>query len=201
MTNITEIVIIPSAGNEGGGAFNMGHSSGNMAEVSLVDRYVASIVDELADGGLRHRVVNTRRAPGTALDRRFDSIFDYSLPIVCAVGWNKATKIKQHYNATTIYGHESLPKKLMVELAEVIGHWGSLYVHGHKTATPIVHEAKGIRIEPFCINGPNAIEYAAKMDKLGRDIGRFLVDFCRARRDAAVFSINNQAPSPRRVSS
>lgn len=165
-----------------------------MIEVDLIDKYVSCLTDELADGGIRHRVVNTRKAPGTHLDDRFHNIFDYSLPIVCAIGFNDAKKIKQHYNTSFVIGNKEMPRRFMDELSDVVGHWGSLYVHGHKTASPQVHDAPGIRIEPFLINGPGAHDYAQKLSLLGRDIGRYVTDFLRSRDHAAVFSINRQAP-------
>jgi hypothetical protein len=165
-----------------------------MAEVDLIDRYVACIADELTDGGIRHRVVNTRKAPGTHPDDRFHNVFDYCLPITCAIGFNDAKKIKQHYNTSFVLGNEEMPRRFMDELSEVVGHWGSLYVHGHKTASPQVQKDLGIRIEPFLINGPSATEYAQRLTQLGRDIGRYLSDFLRSRGDAAVFSVNRQAP-------
>lgn len=186
---------MPSAGYAGAAdKYIRGYSHGNICEVDIVDRYVASLVDELNEGGIRHRVVNTRKAPGTALEARFSGYLDWQLPIECAVGINESKKIKQQYNSSFVYGNANVPRIFLDELSDVVGHWGALYVHGHKTAAPRGQPQYGIRIEPFIINGPSAEEYARRLDKLGRDIGRFLVDFLRSRGAHAVFSISKNAP-------
>ncbi len=191
--NLHEFRLIPSAGHYGPGVFDRGGEHKNLAEVDLVDRYVLPLKDELEQEGIRFSISPTRKAPGISLEDR-TNLLEHIMPITCAMGFSRATKIKPSYNISTIYYGEDAPKRLYTLLSEVVGHWGALYVHGHKTAGA-QPGGRGIRIEPFMINGPNVQEYARRLDRLGRDIGRAISDYCR-QVGAGAFIAMTRGPAP-----
>lgn len=179
MSRIHEIVIIPAAGHGGPGVYSRGRTVDALAEVDLVDHYVRSLVDELDQSSIRYRVVQTRKAPGTPELLRFDGSDVSILPLVCSVGWDSSVNKLSAFNGSMVRFGLDMPGVLASGLVDTLAHWGSLYVHGHRRSTPLGTEGvRGIVLEPFRINGPNAMIYAAKLDKLGRDIGRFLADYC-----------------------
>lgn len=177
MNRIHEIVIIPSAGHQGAG-YSRGHTADALAEVDIVDQYVRSLVDELENAAIRHRVVATRKAPGTSPENWFQNC-EHSLPVLCTVGWDKSVNKSSTQNVSAVRFGPEVSAILASGLVDTMAHWGSLYVHGHRRATPVQDEkARGIVVEPFRLNGPGAKEYAARLDKLGRDLGRFIADYC-----------------------
>ncbi len=179
---IHELLIIPSAGHAGPGVYSRGRTVDAMAEVDLVDQYVRSMVDELETAGIRYRLVATRRAPGTPEKDRFREALEHVLPIVCSIGWDKSVHQTAASNTSTARFGMNIPTGLASDIVEAMAHWGSLYVHGHKRATPVQGaDVRGLVLEPFKINGPNAVQYAARMDALGRDLGRFFADYCTGR--------------------
>ena len=179
MSRIHEILIIPAAGHGGPGVYSRGATIDTLAEVDIVDQYVRSLVDELDQSSIRHRVVPTRRAPGTPENSRFDLVQDHILPIVCSVGWDPSKNKLSSANISTVRFGLDMPHAFAAGLVDAMAHWGSLYVHGHRRSTPLGAEGvRGIVLEPFRINGPSALQYAAKLDKLGRDLGRYIADYC-----------------------
>ncbi len=180
MQRIHEIVLIPSAGHLGPGVYTRGHTVRAMAEVDLVDQYVRSLVDELDQSSIRYSIVPTRKAPGVEPGRRYDGTAEVnSLPILCTVGWDKSVHKSGGTNISAIRCSPKVGSSLASGLVETMAHWGALYVHGHRRSNPTVDDTvAGIVLEPFRINGPDAEQYAAKLDKLGRDLGRFIADYC-----------------------
>ena len=195
--NLHQFHIVPAGGHFGPGQFERGHEHRNLVEIDIIDRYVLSLRDELEMERIRHSLAPTRKPPGVSAKERLNTL-PHIMPVVCAIGLSKAVKIKPAHNFSTIYFGPDVPKRLYTLLSESVGHWGSLYVHGHKTAAPMACE-RGLRIEPFMINGPSAIEYAARLDRLGRDIGRAIADFCRQSESGAVFAMNKAPPQKGRV--
>lgn len=164
----------------GPGLYTRGHSVDAMAEVELVDQYVRSLVDELDQSSIRYRVVPTRRQPGVPPEHRYDGIDEsHALPILCSIGWDKSVNKSAATNASSVRFHGSVPSALAFGLVDAMAHWGALYAHGHRRSTPVQDDnARGIILEPFRINGPDAALYAARLDRLGRDLGRFIADYC-----------------------
>lgn len=182
LSRIHEILIIPAAGHGGPGCYSRGHTVDAYAEVDLVDHYVRSLIDELDQSSIRHRLVPTRRAPGTSDEDRYDMAGVNVLPVVCAIGWDASINKVAAANTSTVRFSPDIPTTLASGLVDAMAHWGALYVHGHKRSTPVQSATvRGLILEPFKINGPNANQYAARLDALGRDIGRFLADYCVGR--------------------
>lgn len=190
---IHEFILIPGAGHAGSGVYDRGHVTDALAEVDLVDRVVQTIIEELDNSLVRYRLVNTRKAPGTPLSERYSLVFPHCLPIAFKIGMD-AKKVRAMSNVSMVWAHTSVPNKLASEIADVMRHWGSLYVHGHRTANIGEQEDQGITLSPFQINGRHAEEYARHLPKLGRDLGRMLVDFCRARQDDAAVKFTSNPP-------
>lgn len=196
---IHEIILIPGAGHAGTGVYDRGHVSDVYAEVDLVDNYARTMMEELDNSLIRYRVVNTRKAPGTPHSQRFDMAFPHCLPVSLNVGWIDSKKVRALHNVSTIAAHKDAPPRLVAELADALRHWGGLYVHGHRCAEPVAQEEPGISLAPFQINGPKASDYAQRLDKLGRDLGRVFVDFCRGRQDDAAIPFVSGALAKNRV--
>lgn len=206
---IHEIILIPGAGHIGTGSYERGRVHGNLAEVDLVAQYVNALAEELDNSRVRHRIMPTRKAPGLSHPEIAKMLAEASPNVVvlhCSIGWNDAKKTKAAHNISHLTFGEGA-QTLAPELGHVIGHWGSLYVHGHKTGLPYadasdtdpllrIPQTWGLRIEPFQINGPKAADYAQWLPKLGRDIGRFIAEWCLARKDGAVL-IPSASPDPR----
>ncbi len=186
---IHEIILIPGAGHSGHGLYERGHIVEAYAEVDLVDVYARTIREELDNSLIRYRVVNTRKAPGTPLGARHNDVFPHCLPLDLTVGWNEG-KVKPLHNHSAISAHPNAPARLVAQLAETLRHWGGLYVHGHRCLEPTEKKTAGITLAPFVINGRHADGYAKHLDKLGRDLGRVIVDFLRSRSDDAAIKFN-----------
>ncbi len=187
---IHEIILIPGAGHSGHGVYERGHQVAAYAEVDLVDVYARTIREELDNSLIRYRVVNTRKAPGTPLTERHAAALPHCLPLDLRIGWSDA-KTPAVHNLSTISAHSTAPAALVEQLADALRHWGGLYVHGHRCAEPVEQQAAGITVAPFQVNGRNASAYAEHLDKLGRDLGRVIVDFCRGRADDAAIKFNS----------
>lgn len=206
--NLHEFCLIPSAGHMGNGTYWRGAEDKNLTELDLVDRYLLPLKDELDQCGIRFSVAPTRSAPGMTEEERYN-VFDHVMPVMCAIGSYQTVKsnakkgqtvrIRPAHNSSAVYYGAEVPRKLYELVSEAVGHWGGLYVHGHKTAAPIEHLGRGLILEPFIIDGPSAIEYAAKLDRLGRDIGRAIADYCRQNSAGAAFSVNKSPPKKARA--
>ncbi len=179
MNRIHEILIIPAAGHGGPGVYSRGATIDAMAEADLVDQYVRSLADELDQSSIRYRIANTRKAPGTPEGERCGVPGLNVLPVVCAIGWNQAKNATALFNSSLVKFAPDVSSVLASGLVQTMAHWGALYVHGHKCSAPVQADSlRGLVLEPFKLNGPNASLYAARLDALGRDIGRFLADYC-----------------------
>ncbi len=175
---IHEIIIVPAAGHAGQGTYSRGHTLKTLAEVDIVDGYLKRLLDELDISSVRHRVMPTRRAPGVPETERYTLKNDHALHLTCAVGWDTSKSQRCETNISMVSFGPDVPQKLAAGLVEVLGQWGSLYVHGHRRANAYQTDVPGLRVEPFRLNGPHAMQYASKLDQLGRDIGRFIADWC-----------------------
>lgn len=184
---ISEIVIVPGAGHLGPGTYSRGHALGMYAEVDLVDTYVQALVDELDGNRVRHRVLDTRTGPGVPADVHLTAVYPGSLVLVCGCGWNAAKKVKAAHNASAVTSTKAAAP-LARDLAAVLGHWGGLYVFGHRTENAAVasdpffpQDGFGIRLEPLQVNGPSVGDYGRWLGNLGRDIGRHLAEWLEGR--------------------
>lgn len=194
MKRIHEIIIIPGAGHFAPGVFDRGHVTERYCEYELVHKYAATLIDELDNSKIRHRVVNTKKAPGTSAENRFNLVTENSLAIELKIGWNEK-KAKEVDNISRLFYGPTVPHKLAAGLADVMGHWGLLYVYGHKRGNPLATKHPGIVIEPFLLNGANADEYAKRIDKLGHDLASFLSEYLKSRSDNALQTGLHQAPT------
>lgn len=196
---IHEVLLVPGAGStDSEGRYTRGVSIPAIAEVDVVDRYVAAIVDELDNAGIRYRVMPTRGCPGVREDARHAGILANTLVLHCKVGWVESKKIRMTYNTSMVH-YNALASDLGEMLSEVMREWGGLYLYGHRSAKSgtehpdqllRIRGAPAARLEPFLLNGPNAIEYCAKLTNLGRDIGRALCTYLERRKMAQAASIN-----------
>ncbi len=187
---IHELLIIPGAGHAGINSYDRGRITDNYAEVDLVDRYVETMIEELDQSLIRYRVVNTRKAPGTPLKERLKESHPHCLPVFCSVGWNDSKKIRAINNVSVVTSAPQVPIKITAGIADILGHWGRLYVHGHKASPAVDPDIEGVRIEPFQLNGRHAAEYITHLGKLGRDVGRFLADYCRSKQEGAAIQFS-----------
>jgi hypothetical protein len=193
---IHEVIIIPGAGHVGNGTYDRGRVMGSYAEVDLVDRYVATLIEELDNSSIRHRIAPTRKAPGLSLLQYAQQIPSHSLVLHCTIGWNDSKTVKSPTNISCVSRNERADY-VARGLSDVIGHWGALYAHGHRTGKPIPDnddvlmriETPVMRLEPFQVNGAAVNEYAKWAPKLGRDIGRFVADYCQAKEHNASIRI------------
>lgn len=157
--------------------------------MDVVDRYVSYITDTLDEWGVRFRVLPTRTAPGIPEADRVKHVGINSMVVVCAVGGitNHATT-----NITRTFYGGAWSRSLADDLGDVIAHWGSLYAFGHRTSNPVMTDEKilwaddclGVRLEPFCLDGPAVHDYLAQLPALGRDIGRTLVEWTKGKNQA-----------------
>jgi len=183
-------VIVPSrgwAGDDGG--YCRGNDIGWTSEADLVDLYVSYLADILDQEGIRHSILGTRKAPGIRAADRHTMIPVNSLVLHCAMGWHR-NHIKQDLgaNISRTFYQLATAYALARDVAEAIGQWGDLTVHGHRCGKPqqdtgdkllCPDGSQGIRIEPFLINGPGIQDYAKHMARLGRDIGMAVAEYCR----------------------
>lgn len=193
---IHEVLIVPGLGHLGPGVYDCGNAVGSMIEVDLIDKYVASIADELDNAAIRHRIAPTRKAPGFTPAERLEGIYPHTLILHCRIGWTDK-RGKTANNVSDVY-YTPGARNLAQGMSEVFESWGNLYVYGHRVAKPeedtedtllSIPGTWGVRLEPFRLNAPHALEYARWLDKLGRDIGRYVGDFCRGRADDAAIKI------------
>lgn len=207
---IHEIVVVPGAGHLGPGDYDRGYTTERLAEVDLVDNYVYGMLDEFDQAGIRNRILPTRKAPGVSAEDRARDIFPNSLILHCKVGHDSAAKRGRVLtaNMSTVGFNNGEANGLAKEVGEVLAHWGKLYAFKHRGGGVVVNSTDpllsipgtwGLRLEPFRINGPDAEIYARFLTQLGRDIGRFIADFCRARKDSAAVIPTTIAEAKNRI--
>lgn len=198
---IHEVLIVPSAGySAADGTYTRGLAFKNLSELDIVDNYVRSILDELDEASIRHRVLNVRMPPGVPEGLRHSGVQPNTLVLHCRVHWTTGKVISN--KSRTFYGHGGISELAHV-VSQSMSHWGHTYASfGHQAANPVqdledpllcVTGASGIRVEPFAINGPNSQEYAAWLPQLGRDIGRAVADYVIAKDLAARCKPSQQA--------
>lgn len=187
---VNQITIVPSAGwSTDDGKYSRGHDIGWTAEVDLVDAYVSYLADTLEQEGIRHTLLNTRKYPGIPDSSRAQAINVNTLVIHCAVGFHKNFEnVALDANVSRVFYHLSSTYTLARDLAEAVGQWGELTVHGHRAgkaaqdrqdALLFPEGSQGVRVEPYLINGPSVAEYTKHMARLGRDLGNTIAAYCR----------------------
>jgi len=168
-----------------GKPYSRGREDQNLSECDIVDRYVLGLQEELDECSIRHSICPTRKPPGVTLKDR-GTVFPHTLVLSCAVGWLRPGKAPQSNISRVFYGQKEAGG-IAKDMALALGAWGNIYTdYGHRSANafmdpddPVITGAGawGLRLEPFAINGPHAIEYAKRLENLGRDIGRVVTDY------------------------
>lgn len=181
----TEVLIIPSAGHRGADGYTRGVTIPSIAEVEVVDKYVAYLRDYIDDGRTRVSVMATRTGPGLSDKERFDRIYPHNLAIHCCVGAHGLKREPQGNFSRVLYASKQ-SRVFAEEMAEALTHWGTLHVTGHRQVRaaecetdPLLwhSQAAVIRVEPFMLDGPDIAQYLRNLDRLGREMGRMVVSW------------------------
>lgn len=146
---------------------------GRLIDFELIRHYIKAISDELDNCGIRHRIAKEVGAS--------------DFVILCGLGFlPPKSNATANISKIRMFGATAQSLLLATRLAETISHWGRTYVaHEHRQCRPVVATqgeisavgTGGLYIEPFAMNGPRAVDYAVRLEELGRDIGRCVADY------------------------
>lgn len=186
---VHEILLIPGAGYASAtGTYTRGHEIPRISELDVVDKYLAYIADEFETCGVKYRVAQTRKPPGEV-----PHIIANTLVVECRVGWYKGNNGGPKDNCSAV-GYSAGGTLLANDLVDVMREWGGLRVHGHRSAKVNMQfgnpdDSLILRLMPFMLNGPGTDEYLKHLDKLGRDIGRTIIDYVQTKLPAKAAQI------------
>lgn len=165
-----------------------GEAVGFISEIEVIDGYVRSLCEELDRDNITHEVMETRVSPGLSDSQRLGAIAKYRLVLECRAGF--AYKPGVRNMSQVFYGPGA--RDIGEQISESIAEWGQCFVWGHRTANPAPSaeamlnkdDCLAVGIEPFAINGPDAAEYARRLDQLGTAIGRVVSGYLSLRAQA-----------------
>lgn len=192
LSRIHQVVIVPGVGWQGkAGGFNRGNAIPPFAEYDAIARVMPTLVDELEKDGIRFKVLPTHVHPGLSDEERIAAIEPLSLVVSLRLGWfTRITQREIDANLAQVFYGDGPSRQLADEVSDMLTEWGSCRVYSHRTGNPRqdpkdallnVPECRGLRIQPFALNGPHAVEYGRFLPQLGTDLGRSLADYLRQR--------------------
>lgn len=161
-----------------GHALGHGERVGHYSQEEVVDRYAATLAEELDCGWVRTHPIETRKtAYRYSFDERIRMAPTNFVPLVLTSDHYARPRL---HNSSTIEfsGHEYLG--LATRLCEALSEWGRCYVWGHRVSRPVVVNGAPkpyICIKPFALNGPNAEDYLQRLDLLGTTLGRSIGEY------------------------
>lgn len=187
---IHRVLIIPTAGHLGAGVYDRGRAVPSMAEVDVVAGYMPALIDELEIEHVRFHTLETHSSPGLTASERIERVEANDLVIHLRAGiLPDESKATRNHSIVTYGGCSPAQAKALAErVTDYLYEWGQCVVFGHVCKTPVKAKADpyidtsraiGITIEPFALNGPDAGQYAGRLDRLGRDLGMVIADFVR----------------------
>ncbi len=181
---IDSILIDPAHGYYEANKYGRGHSSGHLIEVEVVDKYILGICDELDLEGIRWQILETRKSPGLSEAARKERCQPGMLVLSCHSHMMKDDTIPASYITC---GKNPASEDLADKLAKSLTEWGkgvtwlhtSVVSHDTPQEGVLASENVSVQIEPFALNAPCAEGYAAKLDELGRVIGRSVAAYAK----------------------
>lgn len=187
---IHEVVLVPGCGHSTDtGEYDRGRSIARISEVDAVAIYARALAEELEAENIRYRVLPTHEKPGIRYSERHTHVGEKNLVMHLRVGFHKISKPNElKYNVSHVFYGNKDDSFLARVVSDCLNDWGNCSSFGHRRANPgpdyedlVISNPKnkGIRIEPFIINGPNLDDYFMRLSHLGRDLGRCISFFLR----------------------
>jgi N-acetylmuramoyl-L-alanine amidase len=182
---IDNVLIDPGHGYYEAKKYGTGHNSGKLLEVELVDNYILGICDELDLEGIRWHVLETRKSPGLSDAARQARCQPGMLVLSCHIGEMRLDSVPA---STVLCGKNPRSEDFAEKLAKAMVDWGkqvnwlhtSIISHDTPQDGVLASENIAVQIEPFPINAPCAMDYAARLDVLGRAIGRTVAAYAKS---------------------
>lgn len=178
--SIDRVVIDPGHGADGVG-FDFGNAYGVMTEWDIISSLVEELVDNLELERVRTEVLPVKRRPGIPLADRHLHVPEGCLLLSLHLGWQQKGK----RNGSVLTSQLDPSHSLIDDLERAIYRWG-VVTHGEHQKTQLsassepllgLPKVTAIRIEPFALNGPNSLLYAARIPALGRGLAQRIVEW------------------------
>lgn len=189
---VFRVLIVPRVGHYGKG-IDLGKMQGRIVEADVLQTACRSLVDELCNDHVICRLLPVFDPPGMSEDQRIAAIEPNDLVLHLGLGTLSnvgGTLPKDNYSFVAHGEKPAARTRFFAELiSDALYEWGQCTVFGHMVRKAvkdpedkIIQTQKGIalRVEPFCIDGPGALDYAVRARELGRDLGIALSRYVRS---------------------
>lgn len=194
--SIDRVVIDPGHGADGVG-FDYGNSVGILCEWDILLSLTEELVEHFELARIRTEVLPVKRRPGIPLGARHEHVPPGCLLLSLQLGWQ--AKTKRNCSALTSQLDPSHP--LIAELETAVSRWG-IVTHGDHAKAQLLTSSEpllslpqstAIRIEPFSLNGPNALLYAARIPALGKAIAQRVSEYLSLHHSRALIPLATAA--------
>jgi N-acetylmuramoyl-L-alanine amidase len=184
---IDRVVIEPGHGAvDEEGNFDYGNMSGTLTEYDLVQAYAQTAAEELALSRCRVEILPTRHRPGLRPSQRLSRVSAQCLLLSLHIGWNAKPRAE---NASALLFSSPLSRTVAEHIQGGVERWGKITSPSH--GQTVIREFGGpmlsipgtvaLHVEPFALNGPNAMLYAQRMEQFGTALGRAVAELLEDR--------------------
>lgn len=180
---IDRIIVEPGHGacNEEG-KFDFGQRIDHLTEVECIQSIAQALEEELDLARVRFEILPTRHMPGVRPSARPARVPPNSLLVSIHTGWHSKPKAE---NSSLVFFSDDFSKTLAEALQGPLARWGGVSHPKHGSTqlrasmAPMltIPDVCAVQIEPFALNGPNAICYAQRLPQLGKLLGQVLSEF------------------------
>jgi hypothetical protein len=194
--SIDRVVIDPGHGADGVG-FDFGNSMGVLCEWDILLSLAEELLEHLELSRVRTEILPVRKRPGIPIADRHLHVPAGCLLLSLNLGWQ--AKTKRNCSALTSQLDPSHP--LIAELETAVSRWG-IVTHGDHAKTQLLTSSEplltlpdstAIRIEPFALNGPNSLLYAARIPALGKAIAQRVTEYVSLHHSRALIPLATAA--------
>lgn len=195
MLSFSKVVIDPGHGYcDPSGKYDPGVMCGRLHEVSLIDEIVEELTAVFLAENIPYDLLATRKTPGMTPEVRGLLSAESARTLQVSIHFGQAKQMAHNGGHVYIKGPASHP--LGPILGDLMTRWGQVTCKAYAGVKvcqarfewlPPHDEEQGImglQIEPFCLNGIDSIIYAARLRRLGSDIGENLVSYLRSQNPA-----------------
>lgn len=159
-------------GHDGAGKYDLGHVVPFVGtELDLIDSYGIALQEGLENQRIRITPLQTRKKPGLSEIERCEGVGKDYFVISLHMGTSQQKIVKQRGCVFTAAKHMN---PFAVIAAQVIERWGkSTTPHFEGVTvgaakTPLLESSKNaVLLEPFCMDGSDAVLLAARLPRLG----------------------------------
>lgn len=194
--SIDRVVIDPGHGADGVG-FDFGNSYGVLCEYDIICSLTEELVENLELARVRTEVLPVRKRPGIPIADRHLHVPEGCLLLSLHLGWQQKAK----RNCSTLTSQLDPSHSLIDDLERAIYRWG-IVTHAEHAKTQLsasseplltLPKVTAIRVEPFSLNGPNSLLYAARIPALGKSIAQRIAEYVSLHHSRALIPLATAA--------